>query len=110
MTHYQLVIPREMSWEVVNYLGSIERVHFEDVSNPTNKPFQSQVKRCEESLTKIGSIIAFMKSKKVGFDEYVPELNPTFVQSLLNEWEAEASDTKTNPSKRLGAIEEQINR
>jgi len=68
MTHYQLVIPREMSWEVVNYLGSIERVHFEDISNPINRPFSSQVKRCDESLTKVASIIAFMKDKKAGFE------------------------------------------
>jgi len=88
MTHYQLVIPREMSWEVVNFLGSIERVHFEDVSNPTNRPFSSQVKRCEEGLTKVNSIIAFMKGKKQGFEEYIPELNPEFVRTLMNEWDA----------------------
>jgi V-type H+-transporting ATPase subunit a len=47
MTHYQLIIPREISWEVVNYLGQIERVHLEDISNPSNRPFYSQVKRCD---------------------------------------------------------------
>lgn len=67
MTHYQLVVPREMSWEVINYLGAIERVHFEDVSNPNNRPFATQVKRCEEALTKVTSIIAFMKNKKMEF-------------------------------------------
>ena len=106
MTHYQLVIPREMSWEVINYLGSIERAHFEDISNPSNRPFSSQVKRCDEGLSKVSSIISFMKSKKIGFEEYVPELDPEFVRTLMNEWEAEAVDTKTNPSKKLGAVEE----
>lgn len=85
-------------------------MHFEDISNPTNRPFSSQVKRCEESLTKVTSIIAFMKGKKVGFEEFVPELNPEFVRVLMSEWEAESVDTKTNPSKKLGAVEEQINR
>lgn len=32
------------------------------------------------------------------------------MQELLNRWEAEAADIKANPSKRLGDVEEQINR
>lgn len=86
MTHYQLIIPREIGWEVVNYLGKIELVHLDDVSNPNNRPFSSQVKRCEESLQKLSSIIAFMKSKHMGFEEYVPEVNPRFVNDLMRQW------------------------
>jgi hypothetical protein len=45
-----------------------------------------------------------MKSRKTGFEDYAPELNPEFVQELMNEWDTEANDTRTNPSKRLNSV------
>lgn len=51
-----------------------------------------------------------MKSKKLPFEEYVPELNPTFVSDLMRQWESEFEAKKTNPNKRLNEVEDQISR
>lgn len=65
MVHYQLIIPREIAWDVTNELGGLAIAHLEDVSDPMTKPFTSQIKRCDESLYKISLIINFMKKKNI---------------------------------------------
>jgi V-type H+-transporting ATPase subunit a len=48
MKYYSLVVPRESAWDVVNVLGDLDCLHFED-HDPTllasNRPFANYVKR-----------------------------------------------------------------
>ena len=57
MGYYNIEIPRESAWEVLNKLGYDDSIHFVD-SEPglpsTAREFSKQVKRCDETLVKIG--------------------------------------------------------
>lgn len=65
MQHYQLIIPREIAWDLTNKIGKSGLIHLEDISNPMEKPFTSQIKRCEDSLHKISFILNFMRKNKM---------------------------------------------
>jgi len=56
MKYYNLVVPRESAWDVMNELGRISSLHFVDY-NPLipmiNRPFANYIKRCEDTLIKI---------------------------------------------------------
>jgi hypothetical protein len=41
--------------------------HLLDIGNPLNRPFFPQVKRCDELLTKIHSIVEALKEKDIAF-------------------------------------------
>lgn len=90
MDHYQLIIPREIAWDVTNELGKLEMIHLEDISNPLIKPFSSQVKRCEEALYKIRVIKSFMKKKDVLLDDLYDEKDPNYLDKFLTKWEAQS--------------------
>lgn len=47
MSQYQMIIPREGAWDVANQLGQINLAHVIDCSDPANRPFFSQLKRCD---------------------------------------------------------------
>ena len=62
MMYYSLVCSRESSWEIINKLGAIDCLHFQDMhpdlmhtSKKLNidRPFAKNVKRCDELLLKI---------------------------------------------------------
>lgn len=48
MKYYNLLVPRESAWEVMNELGGIDSIHFVDY-DPTlpmiNRPFANYIKR-----------------------------------------------------------------
>lgn len=48
MKYYNLLVPRESAWEVMNDLGAIDSIHFVDY-DPTlpmiNRPFANYIKR-----------------------------------------------------------------
>jgi len=52
MGHYNLVMPRESVWEILNELGELGELQFEDLNkkNPENRPkaIIEYIKRCEE--------------------------------------------------------------
>ncbi len=65
MGFYDLVMPRESAWEILNELGEISALHFVDY-DPENsaqflRPFSNQIKRCEEALQKLSLIEVEMK-------------------------------------------------
>lgn len=68
MGYFNIVIPRESAWEVLNELGNVESVEFLDQnSNESHlsRPFTPAIKRTEEVLNHIASIQAdMMKYKK----------------------------------------------
>lgn len=60
MGFYNIVMPRESAWDILNELGTMDSVHFID-SDPycslINRPFGKYVKRCDEVLVKIQNIV-----------------------------------------------------
>ena len=64
MKHYNLVVPRESAWSVMDRLGYLDQLHFVDYDATIpmiNRPFANYVKRyfhifiirCDDSLYKI---------------------------------------------------------
>ncbi|EAR98594.1 V-ATPase A subunit 9-2 isotype of the V0 sector (macronuclear) [Tetrahymena thermophila SB210] len=56
MSLHCLLMPRESAWEVLNDLGTLDKVHFVDCEEDVpqfNRPFYQQVRRCDESLQKL---------------------------------------------------------
>ena len=52
MTLYQIAIPKDDSWDVMNQLGNLNLAHFIDLNKdeqPFNLPYANQIKRCEET-------------------------------------------------------------
>lgn len=64
MKYYNLLIPRESAWDVMNELGALESIHFVDYDTTLpmiNRPFANYIKRfhtivyfrCDDTLNKI---------------------------------------------------------
>ena len=52
MSLYQLTVPKDEAWEVMNSLGNENKAHFINMNKgeqPFNLPYSAQVKRCEET-------------------------------------------------------------
>lgn len=63
MGFYNLVMPFESGWDILNELGEISCLHFvSDKENISmNKPFSKYLRRCEEMKYKLDNICEFMK-------------------------------------------------
>lgn len=63
MGYYQLIMPRENAWEILNDLGEANALQFVD-RNPDDmafsRPFAAQIKRCEEIEAHLKSVESFM--------------------------------------------------
>ncbi len=56
MTLYQLTVPKDDAWDVMNQLGGLDMAHFINLNKgeqPFNLPYARQVKRCEETERRI---------------------------------------------------------
>lgn len=56
MTLYQIAIPKDDAWEVMNEIGNLNVAHFIDLNlgeQPFNLPYANQIKRCEETERRI---------------------------------------------------------
>ena len=49
----------------MNELGRLDCVHIDDLSDPSNSIYAKQVKRCDDSLHKIKSIMTFIKKNNI---------------------------------------------
>mmetsp|Transcript_20061 Transcript_20061/g.17151 ORF Transcript_20061/g.17151 Transcript_20061/m.17151 type:complete len:282 (+) Transcript_20061:55-900(+) len=59
MGYYNIVMPREGSWEVLNELGTLSALQFLDLNQDEtafNRPYSGYVRRCEEMENKISVI------------------------------------------------------
>ena len=59
MEFYNLIVPRESAWDVMNALGYYDTIHFVDYdpSLPLiNRPFANYIKRCDDLLVKVSNI------------------------------------------------------
>jgi hypothetical protein len=72
-----------------------------------NRPFFQQVKRCDELLIKIHSIIEALKEKEVHFEEY-NELDRSYMDDLQNMWEGQARELGLEKAKLLDNYENEI--
>ncbi len=71
MRYYNMIMPRESAWHILNQIGTMDTVHFVDMQSEMgnfNRPFYNQVKRCEDLLTKV----EFMRERMKEFGR-VPE-------------------------------------
>ncbi|KRX01228.1 hypothetical protein PPERSA_05814 [Pseudocohnilembus persalinus] len=68
MSYYNLAMPRESAWEVLNELGKIGTIHCIDALDGApniSRPFANIIKRCDELLVKISIFESeFAKFKK----------------------------------------------
>jgi hypothetical protein len=52
MTLYQLTVPKDDAWDVMNTLGLLNVAHFINLNKaeqPFNLPYCNQIRRCEET-------------------------------------------------------------
>lgn len=64
MGYFNIMMPREYAWEVLNELGELDCLQFVDNNvheTAFNRPYSNHVRRCEDLEAKINSIEAEMK-------------------------------------------------
>ena len=70
MSHFQMIVPRDSAYQTFNTLGQENVLHLVDNRNNVDRPFSMMVKRCDDCLQKIGTLIDALKKHKIDFDEY----------------------------------------
>lgn len=70
MKQYQMIIPRDSAYQTINLLGHEKALHLTDSADPVNRSFAQSVKRCDECLQKIETIVAALGKQKLEFEEY----------------------------------------
>lgn len=105
MDLYEITIPKDNAWEIMNKLGDIGVMHFinlnkeEQVFNLTFAPF---IKRCEETEKRISFIEQECKRHNV------PMKKPASVQEFLNNMNTMQSQMKKSGNMFFESIEEDI--
>jgi len=64
MGYYNIVMPRESAWEIINELGELSAIQFVDLNQheqSLTRPYSAHIKRCEELELRILSIEQHMK-------------------------------------------------
>ncbi len=70
MKYFHMHIPKEDTYDVVNRIAQYDFVQFIDAApNNFHKPFFNSVKRCEEVINKIDTILGFIKKIKLNLPE-----------------------------------------
>lgn len=70
MKYFHMHIPKEDTYDVVNRIAQYDFVQFIDAApNNFHKPFFNSVKRCEEVINKIDTILGFIKKQKIHLPE-----------------------------------------
>lgn len=83
MKYFHMHIPKEDTYDVVNRIAQYDFVQFIDAApNNFHKPFFNSVKRCEEVIHKIDSIITHLKKEKL----HLPE--PPLVEDVFEKQQA----------------------
>jgi len=71
MGYYNLIMPREYAWEVLNELGNLDCLQFIDQNSHEtafNRPYSGYIKRCEDLEAKIQTIENAMKRFEIKID------------------------------------------
>jgi V-type H+-transporting ATPase subunit a len=80
MTLFQIRVPKDDAWDVMNRLGGLDLAHFLNLNKaeqPFNLPYANQIKRCEETERRLLYILG--QCKTLG----VPVNKPRDIQSFL---------------------------
>lgn len=91
----------------MNELGRLDCVHLEDNSDPIDNPFHRQVKRCDEALQKIQSMVSFMKGKGEVHKVHQPQLDSEFMEKLMLQWE-DSNGQEKDPTQKISGMEEKV--
>lgn len=60
MRLYQLTVPKDDAWNVMNEFGDVGLAHFIDLNkdeSPFTLPYTTQIKQCEESERKLNYLL-----------------------------------------------------
>lgn len=80
MTLFQIRVPKDDAWDVMNQLGVLDVAHFINLNKgeqPFNLPYANQIKRCEETERRLLYILG--QCKGLG----VPVNKPRDIESFL---------------------------
>lgn len=78
MRYYELFIPTEDAYSVVAKLAPENFVEFLDAAaNSFHKPYYNAIKRCDDVILKIDTIISHVKKYKVPLPE-IPQVKEIF--------------------------------
>lgn len=105
MAFYNLRIPREHVYDIVNILGSFSVAQLVDSKpNELHRPYLNTIKRCEESLTKIG--ILGKRARECGLEVHPPEDINEYLRELsrgiawlIQRWNCETSRKALSSTK-----------
>lgn len=117
MGYYNILMPREYAWEVLNELGELDAIQFVDLnSNETafNRPYSNHVKRAEDLEAKISSIEREMTRFDVPIErcddpqlflmslkDFLHSRNNKADRTYFDDLEAELDDRVTNLSEQI---------
>lgn len=120
MKYFEIVAPYESAWEMMNYLGRAECVHFvdEDPDVPLiNRPYAKDIRRCDELEQKLSAILRFMQKFNVSRKPLDPtveykEILTRISANLKTHQQAESNyfdKIETEVDEKHGKITEAIN-
>lgn len=80
---YQLAIPKDDSWDVMNALGQLSTAHFLNLNKgeqPFNLPFCQQIRRCDETERRLLHILHECRTMRVKVN--IPKSQDRFLSAL----------------------------
>jgi V-type H+-transporting ATPase subunit a len=83
MTLFQIRLPKDDAWDVMNMLGILDLAHFINLNKgeqPFNLPYANQIKRCEETERRLLYILN--RCKDLGVAVNKPRDIESFLSSL----------------------------
>lgn len=107
MALYQLTIPKDDIWRVIESLGNINLAHFLDLNKgeqPFNLPYANQIRRCDETERRIMFLINKCKENRIMINK------PKSVNVFMRNIAVIESDKKKGHDLLFDAIEEEVNK
>ena len=105
MRYYDVQVPYDSAWKVLNCLGQLSEVQFED-NNPVpiaqGRPFQSYVKRCEDATNHIAKVQQLAKTYNIELQ------NRSDLSAFYSELEDELVRQKIPNHTYLDHIEQEL--
>jgi V-type H+-transporting ATPase subunit a len=105
MALYEISIPKDNAWDIMNVLGKLNALHFIDLNvheQPFNLTFAHWVKRCDDTLRRI----SFIKEECIRLN--VTLQKPKDAQSFLENINAVYRNRKKSSSFYFEEIEQEV--
>ena len=105
MTLFQIRVPKDDAWDVMNQLGVLDIAHFINLNKgeqPFNLPYANQIKRCEETERRLLYILGQCKSLGVRI------VKPRDIESFLTSLNEIRSARKRAANLLFEAIENDV--